>query len=48
MELGIVVPISKNYLKGKILGAYYIKISQPLLNNQINSELLKLLRNAVT
>ena len=34
---------SKNCLRQKILGAYYIKTCQPSLNNQINSDLLNFL-----
>ena len=37
---------SKNCLKSKILEAHYIKTCQPSLINQINSDLLKLFRNA--
>ena len=37
---------SKNCLKRKILEAHYIKTCQPSLINQINSDLLKLFRNA--
>ena len=39
---------SKNCLKGKLLEAYYIKIRQPSLNTQVNSDVLNLYRNCVT
>ena len=39
---------SKSCLKRKILEAYYIKTCPPLLNNQMNSDVLNLFRNGVT
>ena len=34
--------------KGKILEASFIETLNPILNNQLNSEILKLFRNGIT
>ena len=35
-------------IKRKFLVAYFIKTLNPILNNQLNSDILTLLRNGVT